>query len=359
MNLGRQIRFWVIALAVPIILLYVLRGILLPFVAGMALAYLLDPIADWLERQGLGRMLSTILILLVFLVIFTVGLVLVIPVLGHQLAGLIENMPGYLTKLQSLVAKILDGRVGQALGITMADLETELGGFVKRGAGFAGQIAKFVWSGGQSLISIVSLFVVTPVVAFYLLYDWDRMVSTIDSWLPRDHSATIRDLARQMNDTIAGFLRGQLMVCLLLGAFYAVGLSILGLNFGFLIGIIAGLISFIPYLGTAVGFVLSMGVAFVQFWPDYSMVGAVLVVFVVGQFIDGNILQPKLIGGSIGLHPVWLMFALFAFGSLFGFVGMLIAVPVAAVIGVLIRFALGKYLASPYYRGLGGGPSQE
>lgn len=355
MTLGRQIRFWLIALAVAAAVIYVLRGILLPFVAGMALAYLLDPIADRLERRGLGRMLSTILILLVFLVVFVVGLILVVPVLGHQLAGLIANLPGYLTKLQGLVATILEGRIGQALGITMADLETELGGIVKKGAGFAGEIAKFVWSGGQSLISIVSLFVVTPVVAFYLLYDWDRMVATVDSWLPRDHAGTIRDLASQMNETIAGFLRGQLMVCLLLGAFYAVGLSMLGLNFGFLIGIIAGLISFIPYLGTAVGFVLSMGVALVQFWPDYGMVAAVLVVFVVGQFIDGNILQPKLIGGSIGLHPVWLMFALFAFGTLFGFVGMLIAVPVAAVIGVLIRFALGKYLASPYYKGRGDG----
>lgn len=354
MSLARQFRFWAISLLAVALMLYLLSDVLLPFVAGMALAHLLDPVADRLQRYGLGRMLATVIILVVFLVIFVLTLILVVPVLGHQLAGLIANLPGYMTKLQGLVATVVDGRIGNALGITMADLEGELGGFVQKGAGFAGQIVQSIVSGGQSLLSVISLLVVTPVVAFYLLYDWDRMIATIDSWLPRDHADTIRDLAGQMNASIAGFLRGQMAVCLLLGIFYAVGLSVVGLNFGFLIGIIAGLISFIPYLGTAVGFVLSMGVAFVQFWPDYGMLGIVFAVFVIGQFIDGNILQPKLIGSSVGLHPVWLMFALFAFGSLFGFVGMLIAVPVSAVIGVLIRFALGKYLASTYYRGVGG-----
>lgn len=356
MTLRRQIAFWLISLAILIFLLYILRGVLLPFVAGMALAYLLDPLADKLEKWGLSRMLATVLILVVFLVFFIIVLILVVPVLGHQLAGLIQNVPTYLTKLQSLVASILDGRIGHALGITMSDVETELGGFMKDGASIAGKLIKSIWTGSMSLISIASLLVVTPVVAFYLLFDWDRMIAAVDSWLPREHAEVIRQLASEMNASIAGFLRGQMMICVFLGAFYAIGLSLLGLNFGFLIGIIAGLISFIPYLGSAVGFVLSMGVAIVQFWPDYTMIGAVLVVFALGQFIDGNVLQPKLLGKSIGLHPVWLMFALFAFGSLFGFVGMLIAVPLAAVIGVLVRFALSQYLSSSFYRGTGGGP---
>jgi len=353
-SLGRQIRFWLIAFVGLLLVLWLLRGILLPFVAGMALAYLLDPVADSLERRGLGRMVSSILILLVFVVIFLLILILVVPLLGHQLAGLAENLPHYLTRLQSLATTVLEGRIGQALGITPTDLQNELGGFVKQGAGLAGRIAKSLWSGGQSLIALVSLLVVTPVVAFYLLNDWDRMIETIDSWLPRDYVDVIRQLAREMDASIAGFLRGQMTMCLILSGYYSISLSVLGLNFGFLIGIIAGLISFIPYVGASVGFILSVGVAVMQFWPDYGMVAVFFIVFAIGQILEGNVLQPKLLGDSIGLHPVWLMFALFAFGSLMGFVGMLIAVPVAAVIGVLTRFAVGQYLASPYYRGGGG-----
>ena len=354
MSLGNQIRFWIVALVFVVAVFWILRGIMLPFIAGMALAYLLDPVADRLQRMGFGRMFSTVVILLVFLIIFINTLILIVPLLGHQLAGLIQNLPVYATKLQGLVVTILDGRIGQSLGITTSDLQSELGGFVKQGAGWAGQFLKSLWSGSQSLISLLSLMVVTPVVAFYLLYDWDRMIATIDSWLPRDHADTIRGLAGEMNESISGFLRGQMMMCLILSVFYSVSLSALGLNFGFLIGLIAGLISFIPYVGAVVGFILSVGVAIMQFWPDYGMIAVFFVVFAVGQFLEGNILQPKLIGGSIGLHPVWLMFALFAFGSLFGFVGMLVAVPIAAMIGVLARFAIARYLESPYYKGVGG-----
>jgi predicted PurR-regulated permease PerM len=186
-----------------------------------------------------------------------------------------------------------------------------------------------------------------------MLVDWDRMVSMIDSWLPRNNRDTIRALAREINGTVAGFVRGQATVCLLLGLFYAVGLSLVGLNFGLLIGLGAGFVSFIPYVGSFTGLLVAGGVAIVQFWPDYLWILAVFGVFAVGQFIEGNILSPNLVGRSVGLHPVWLMFALFAFGSLFGFVGLLLAVPLAAVTGVLVRFALGRYLQSPLYTGGG------
>ena len=210
-----------------------------------------------------------------------------------------------------------------------------------------------MWNGGQALLSVISLFVVTPVVAFYLLLEWDRMVAKIDGWLPRQHRDTVRQLAHEMDLAVAGFVRGQVSVCFLLGAFYAIGLAAVGLNFGLLIGIGAGLVSFIPYVGATLGLVVSLGVALVQFWPDWPMVAAVLAIFAVGQFLEGNVLQPKLVGNNVGLHPVWLMFALFAFGYLFGFVGMLIAVPAAAMIGVLIRFALSQYMASVLYTGEG------
>ncbi|HUG60453.1 MAG TPA: AI-2E family transporter, partial [Methylomirabilota bacterium] len=186
---------------------------------------------------------------------------------------------------------------------------------------------------------------------FYMLLDWDRMVDRIDSFMPREHLGTIRELAREMDQGVSNFVRGQVSVSTLLGLFYAIGLTMAGLNFGLLIGLFAGVISFIPYVGSIVGGVLAIGVALVQFWPDWTMVLIVGVIFAVGQFVEGNILQPKLVGGSVGLHPVWLMFALFAFGALFGFVGMLVAVPAATAFAVLIRFALRKYIESPLYRG--------
>ena len=203
----------------------------------------------------------------------------------------------------------------------------------------------------MALFNIAGLFVVTPVVAFYMLLDWDRMVAKVDSWVPRDHVATVRAIATDINTSSAGFVRGQGTLSLALGIYYALGLTITGLNFGILIGLFAGLISFIPYVGSLVGLVLSVGLALIQFWPDYFMIGAVALVFIVGQFVEGNILHPLLVGKSVGLHPVWLMFALFAFGALFGFVGLLIAVPAAAAVAVLVRFALTRYLQSPLYRG--------
>jgi predicted PurR-regulated permease PerM len=193
--------------------------------------------------------------------------------------------------------------------------------------------------------------IVTPVVAFYMLLDWDRMVARIDGLVPRENLETVRELSRQIDTTIAGFIRGQGTLCLVLGVYYATGLTLTGLNFGLLIGLFAGAISFIPYIGSTLGFVIAIGLALVQFWPDYLWIGLVAAVFVTGQFLEGNILQPKLVGNRVGLHPVWLMFALFAFGLLFGFVGLLVAVPVSAAIGVLVRFAISRYLDSDLYHG--------
>jgi predicted PurR-regulated permease PerM len=169
--------------------------------------------------------------------------------------------------------------------------------------------------------------------------------------MPTRNRDTIRAIARDIDRAIAGFVRGQALVCLILGTFYAVSLALIGLNFGALIGMTAGILSFIPYVGSLTGLILSVGVAIVQFWPDWTMIAATLGIFIFGQFVEGNILSPKLVGESVGLHPVWLMFALVAFGALFGFVGLLLAVPLAAAIGVIARFALRQYLASPLYRG--------
>jgi predicted PurR-regulated permease PerM len=319
----------------------------------MAVAYLLDPVCDRLENIGMSRLWATLTILLSFILVLVLFFVLLLPVLGNQLASFLENFPDLVRRLQALLAEYFPANLASLAGLSPEDLQSSMTDLIGQGASFIGKLAQSIWSGGQALLSILSLFVITPVVAFYLLLDWDHMVERIDSWIPRDHLEEIRGLAREMDGAVAGFVRGQVSVCVILGFFYAVSLALVGLNFGLLIGMAAGLVSFIPFVGAALGFVLSIGVALVQFWPDWPWILVVGAVFAVGQFLEGNVLQPKLVGESTGLHPVTLMFALFAFGYLFGFVGMLIAVPAAAMIGVLARFALKQYLASPVYKGIG------
>nr|WP_210272769.1 AI-2E family transporter [Chthonobacter rhizosphaerae] len=345
------ILFWVLAAVGFGLFLYVFSGVLLPFVAGMALAYLLDPVADRLERLGLSRLIATILMLVLFVVLAVLLLIVVVPVLGNQLAGFMARLPDYMNRLQGFVNETAGARITELLRLSPEEVKGSLGEIVNQGAGWTMRIFSSIWNGGQALLSVVSLLVVTPVVAFYMLLDWDRMVATVDGWLPRDHQQTIRQLAREMDQGVSNFVRGQVAVSTLLGLFYAVGLTLTGLNFALLIGMFAGIISFIPYVGSIIGGGIAIGVAIVQFYPDWTWVLVVAAVFAVGQFIEGNILQPKLVGGSVGLHPVWLMFALFAFGTLFGFVGMLIAVPAATAVSVLMRFGLEQYMASPLYRG--------
>ncbi|ESY95587.1 MULTISPECIES: AI-2E family transporter [unclassified Mesorhizobium] len=347
----RQIFFWLAGAAILALFLYVFSDILLPFVAGMVLAYFLDPVADRLQRLGLSRFMATVVILITFLIVLVLAFVILIPVLATQMADFASKLPEYLTRLQSLITSFDPKWLEQKFGVNANGLRDGLNSLLTSGFGLLTTVFTSIWSSGVALVSVVSLFVVTPVVAFYMLLDWDRMVAVIDSWVPRDNVATVRAIARDVNTATAGFVRGQGTLCLVLGAMYATGLTLTGLNFAILIGLFAGLISFIPYVGSLTGLVLAVGVAFVQFWPDWTMIVAVAVVFFIGQFIEGNILQPRLVGKSVGLHPVWLMFALFAFGALFGFVGLLIAVPASAAVAVLVRFAIARYLESPLYKG--------
>jgi predicted PurR-regulated permease PerM len=352
LGLQRQIFFWLLVLVAFVAFLMVFSSILLPFLAGMALAYFLDPVADRLQRLGLSRLMATIAILVAFVVLFALSLIIIIPLIFTQAADFIQKMPGYVARLQAFVADTTQSTlVPDWLEAQMASIKQNSAKLLEQGAAFLGTLFQQLWNSGMALLDILSLFIITPVVAFYLLLDWDRMVQKVDSWVPRDHVDVVRQIARDMNTTIAGFVRGQGSLCVILGLYYAIGLSLVGLNFGLLIGFFAGMISFIPYVGSLVGLVLAVGVALVQFWPDYIWILLVLAVFFSGQFLEGNILQPKLVGKSVVLHPVWLMFALLAFGALFGFVGLLIAVPAAAAIGVLVRFGIQRYLDSDLYHG--------
>ena len=346
----RQMIFWLAALAVFILVLWLLSEILLPFVAGAAIAYLLTPLTDRIERLGVHRLAASLLIITIVVMAIVLLILLVAPVLGGQLSSFIENIPGYVTKLQSLLSDPSRPWVQKLLGAGFS-ADKSIGDLVTQGVGWLTTFLKSLWSGGRALVSVFSLIVVTPVVAFYMIYDWHSMIRTVDSWVPLHQRVTVRQLAREIDAAIAGFVRGQTAVCLILGSFYAVALTLSGLNFGLLIGLISGLITFIPYVGSMTGLILALGVAVAQFWPEYSSILIVLGIFLVGQFLEGNVLAPKLVGESVGLHPVWLIFALLAFGYLFGFVGLLVAVPLAATIGVLARFALRRYLESSLYTG--------
>jgi predicted PurR-regulated permease PerM len=351
-SLRRQIYFWLFVLALFVLFLWLFSSILLPFVAGMALAYFLDPVADRLERIGLSRMMATAVILLSFIVLLVVALVIVVPSLASQAADFAAKVPGYVTQLQHMITDSNSHLVPAWLKSQMGNIKDNLSKYVGEGVSFIVSLFVQIWASGKALIDVLSLLVITPVVAFYLLLDWDNMVAKLDGWVPRDYVRTVRELANQMNDAIAGFVRGQGTICLILAIFYGTSLSLAGLNFGLLIGLMSGLISFVPYLGSLLGFVLSVGIALVQFWPDYPWVILIAGIFFFGQFLDGYILQPKLIGEKVGLHPVWLMFALLAFGALFGFVGLLVAVPASASIAVLVRYAISRYLESDLYHGV-------
>jgi len=351
MTWQRQLAFWAIGMLGLILFLYVLRGILLPFIAGLALAYFLDPIADWLEKLGVGRTVATSLILGIFLLIFIFSVLLILPILIEQFSAFISRLPDHVRSIGLMMDEMAPEWLRQFFSNTQGGIEGSLKDVATQGAKWIGTLLKSLWSQGLALVNILSLMVITPIVAFYMLNDWDKMIARINGWLPRDHVSSIHQIGHDIDRAMAGFVRGQGTVCLILGIFYAIGLSLAGLNFGLLIGLMAGFISFVPYVGSIVGLLVSIGVALVQFLPDWVAIGTVGAVFVVGQFLEGNFLSPKLVGDRVGLHPVWLIFALLAFGYLFGFVGLLVAVPLAAAVGVLVRFGLSRYLESSIYKG--------
>jgi predicted PurR-regulated permease PerM len=344
-----QMRWWGAGLALLVALLWLLSDALLPFVLGAAIAYLTDPLADWLETHGLGRVLATVVITLASLGVVVLAVLLVVPLLAEQFRQLVAVVPVWIDQARELITVWLPEvqDEGTLFNQALADLRDNA-------QTWSVEVLRRVWSGGIAVVGFLAVVIVTPVVAFYLLMDWDRLVRAIDDYLPRPHRATIHRIARDLDRVLAGFIRGQMTVCLILGIFYAVALTAVGLNFGLLIGAFAGLISFIPFVGSILGGALSVGVALVQFWGDWVWIGIVVLIFVGGQAIEGNFLTPKLVGDKVGLHPVWLMFALSAFGVVFGFVGLLVAVPAAAAIGVIGRFALEQYKGGTLYQGAAG-----
>jgi predicted PurR-regulated permease PerM len=342
-----QMKYWGIAAAVFLLVLWSMGNVILPFIVGGAIAYFLDPVADRLQRLGLNRVLATTLVALGVVLVFVLALLLIVPTVLEQGVALFNAAPEILNRLQDF----LSARFPDVLD-SDSQLRQSLAGLGEMIQSRGVELVETLLSSAMGVVNFVVFIIVAPVVAFYLLLDWDKLVARIDDLLPREHAPTIRQLARDIDAALAGFVRGQLTVCGILAVYYSVALMLAGLEYGLVVGVTAGLISFIPYVGAIIGGALAIGLALFQFWGEPLMIAVVVGIFVIGQTLEGNLLVPKLVGGSVGLHPVWLLFALSAFGSLFGFVGMLVAVPVAAAIGVLTRFAVTQYASSRLYRGL-------
>ena len=350
MSRDLRLRFWICGLVVFLVVLYLLRSILLPFVVGMAVAYLLDPFARRLIKLGLSRSLATITITLGFLLVVVAIAVTLAPLLQDQLVGFMQRVPDYITQLVHRSAPLWGMAKAYLSPADIAKLRGAAGEYAGTVVGWVASLAGTLLSGSLALANLLSLVFITPMVIFYLLRDWEGMTHQVDALLPRRHAQTIRAQLRAIDRILAGWVRGQATVCLLLGLIYGLGLSAVGLDLGLVVGLGAGLLSFVPYLGTISGFIVGLGLAVAQS-PDWTLPAEVAGVFIVGNLLESNLLAPKLVGDKIGLHPVWVIFALLAGGALFGFLGILLALPVAAVIGVLTKFGIQQYLESSLYGG--------
>jgi predicted PurR-regulated permease PerM len=351
MRIERQVLFWLSAAVLLVLAIGLLRPILLPFVAGIVIAYFLNPAAEWLNNWGLSRAVASVLIVAAFVCAIAVALVLLVPLLLNQAQEFAVALPEELSRLRTLLEAWARERLGGHYPDFQSGLDRTSQTLSDNWASLAGALAGSLWSQGLALFNFVALMLVTPLVVFYVLMDWHPMLAKIDSWLPREHAPTLRRLAADINAAVSAFIRGQGTVCFVLAVYYALTLTAVGLKYGLLVGLGTGLLSFVPFVGWALGLITATIIAIVQFWPDYLPILMVIGIFAGAQVLDAGFLSPNIVGSKIGLHPVWLIFSLFVFSYLFGFVGVLVAVPIAAAVGVLVRFALSLYLSSGVYQG--------
>lgn len=343
----RALIFWLALIVVGVWFLTEVRGVLLPFVLGMLIAYLADGWCDRMEKH-MPRAVAAGIVVIGVLGILIGIIVALVPLMLDQLGQLLQTLPHMIERSKEWFLDWVAHLPIPKSSLPISEVRAQIGEASGELAGAAKGMAESLLRSSGALLNLATLLLVTPVVAFYCLRDWDKMVASIDHVLPRMHAPTIRLQAQEIDRTLAGFLRGQLNVCLIMGVFYAIGLTLCGLNFSLVIGLFGGALLIIPYAGAALSTIIGVGIAMAQF-DDSTKVLAVAGVFIIGQGLESYILSPKLVGDKVGLHPVWLIFGMLAGGVLMGFVGVLIAVPLTAVIGVLVRFAIGRYMNSPFY----------
>lgn len=339
---------WLLFIAAFLALFWAARGILGPFVAGFILAYLLDPPARRLEKIGVPRWLAAVVVLVVFVTLFALIILASAPIIQTEVLQFIDNLPRLVENTQPLIEQML--RLTGS-GKSIDDLVDNVSSYAV--TWLTSSISTIV-AGSLAFVNVISFTVVTPLVAFYLLRDWPVILAQVDSWWPRAHAPAMRGVLRDSNAALGGFVRGQSLVCLCLAIFYAVGWSVVGLNYAVILGILVGVLGFVPFIGVLFAVTLSMLVALGQYGLDFHALGLVVGVFLIGQVLESSVLTPNLIGTRIGLHPVWVLFAVFAGGTVAGLAGVFLAVPVAAVLGVIMRAALAHYRQSEFYTGSAG-----
>ncbi len=350
MNLTLHQRYMIAVVALVLFLVvHFLGPVLTPFVVSMVLAYLGDPLADWLESKGLSRTLSVVCVFLLIFGVIITALLVVIPTLAHQVKTVIHLLPVWEAWFEANVLPYIQKYIEIDPSLfDFGEISKRLAGQWQKAGGLLASFGISVSRSSIALIGFVANLFLIPVVTFYLLRDWDKMVGNLKMMLPRNVEPVAVTLVNECDEVLGAFLKGQLMVMLALGVIYSLGLTMIGLQFAILIGMLAGLASIIPYMGFVLGFAAAIVVAFFQF-DGYMGMSLVVVVFMVGQALEGWVLTPLLVGDKIGLHPVAVIFALMAGGQLFGFVGMLIALPMAAIIMVLLRHLHRNYKASDLY----------
>lgn len=339
---------WIVIFFAIFYALYLLRSVLMPFVAGILLAYLLDPIVEKLQKWKMSRLTATLMVCLLAIIIILPALAFLGNMIENQITLLIKTTPRYLTLIMEKLRPTLVGLADRFPELQQNNIEEMVKANIGNSLKFVGRVLKALVSNSFALINLLSLILIMPVVTFYMLRDWGTFVKKFEELLPQKSKKSIMETLQEINTIISGFIRGQISVCIILGLFYSIGLKLVGLDLGLLVGFIAGIISFIPYVGSITGFILGIILAFAQY-GDISHVLYVIAVFMCGQFLEGNFLTPKLVGESVGLHPVWVMFALLAGGVILGFLGLMLAVPVAAIIGVLVRHGINRYKQSSLY----------
>lgn len=339
---------WFVVFCLFCVFIYVLRSVLMPFVLGILLGYLFDPLATKFEKLKISRTMASILVFLLVIAVVLPVLIVVFAVVSNQLGIFIEAMPTYMASFAEHIQPILSKIEALFPSVSTENIKQVFSQNISQTFQFGGKLVQGLMKNSASLINLLSLMLITPVVAFYMLRDWNVFVQKINNLLPQKSKKSVQKIFRQIDGALSGFIRGQLSVCLILGLYYAIALRLVGLELGVLVGFIAGVISFIPYVGSITGFVLSIILALSQF-GDVLKIVEVIAVFLIGQFVEGNFLTPKLVGDKIGLHPVWVMFSLLTGGVLLGFLGLMIAVPTAAIIAILLRAFIKKYQASSLY----------
>jgi predicted PurR-regulated permease PerM len=327
-----------------------ISNILLPFVIGTIIAYFLDPAADKLEKKGWPRAYATLFILSLFILFIIIFSYSVGPILYKQLIALITQIPQYIQNIIKISAPYLNN-IYNKLGY---EGNVEQGIILKEFSDYAlslsKNIFKNIWLSSIAIINFFSLIFITPIVTFYLLKDWDVIMAKLSSLIPKRIQEECHSQLKAIDLVLSAYVRGQTNVCLILGIFYAISLSLIGLNFGFLVGFLTGIFTFIPYFGVLIGMLIGTIIAIFQ-GNGYAFTLIVLGIFLLGQFIEGNFITPKLVGSKIGIHPALIIFSLLTGGALFGFTGILFAIPVIAIIGVLVKFFIKKYLTSKFYLG--------